>query len=166
MVLARAKLDDAGEFKLPPPVFATTATSIQGAAAVAHGRGRGMTKPPGESTALLLPSRRGAPPSWPCRWWLAFLGTTTLLLLGSIIWLPAVATPLRNDEGLNEPAPYDVVIVGAGPSGSIIARTLAEASPNTRVLLIEAGGGSQSVLGGKDFMLHDQVRGRVRSSGS
>lgn len=47
---------------------------------------------------------------------------------------------------------YDVVIVGAGAAGSIVATRLAQASGGRkRILVIEAGGPTQAVVGGTAF---------------
>ena len=53
--------------------------------------------------------------------------------------LGAVAASRRSVSGQNHANVFDYVVVGAGSSGCVIANRLS-ADPNTRVLLIEAGG--------------------------
>lgn len=58
---------------------------------------------------------------------------------------------------------FDVVVVGAGPAGSVIASSVAAAfearlpGHAARVLLLESGPGSQRVLGGKDWLFRDRT---------
>ncbi|KAJ1455405.1 hypothetical protein M885DRAFT_217626 [Pelagophyceae sp. CCMP2097] len=79
----------------------------------------------------------------------------------------ANSTAYRSVDGTS----YDVVVIGAGPAGAIVANKVAtslrdkagagagknSAAPRRTVLLLESGGGSQRVLGGDDWMFRDRT---------
>lgn len=50
---------------------------------------------------------------------------------------------------------YDIIIVGAGAAGAIVARRLVDRFPEKSILLIEAGGPTSKIVGGKDFPPYD-----------
>ena len=79
-------------------------------------------------------------PAWkPIAWRAVFvLALAFLVLCGTLI------LPRKSFDS-------DVVIIGAGPSGSVVAWHLAEESP-AKVLVLEAGGPSQRATGGTDFL--------------
>lgn len=52
-------------------------------------------------------------------------------------------------QSLSQISHYDFIVVGAGPSGSLVARRLVDAG--ARVLLLEAGNATQYDLGGTDY---------------
>ena len=56
---------------------------------------------------------------------------------------------------------YDFIVCGAGTSGSVIARRLAE-NPDAQVLLLEAGGSDGSVLFPLDFLSTSTEKSNVR----
>jgi choline dehydrogenase len=86
-----------------------------------------------------MPSRRG------------FLKNSALLVGGSAAWVAGQGTraasqasvspapDARAAQRADAPAEFDVVIVGAGSAGCVLANRLS-ANPQTRVLVIEAGG--------------------------
>jgi choline dehydrogenase-like flavoprotein len=51
--------------------------------------------------------------------------------------------------------PYDLIIVGAGTAGSIVATRLVRRFPRKKILLIEAGGPTSASVGGRDFPPYD-----------
>ena len=57
--------------------------------------------------------------------------------------------PGSEDRHGQSPDGYDVVVVGAGLMGSIVATDLAKRMPDAKILLLEAGAASQAELGGK-----------------
>ncbi len=79
-----------------------------------------------------------------------FLKETSLLAAGSVL-LPRVlqSAPHSNQKE------YDIIIVGAGAAGCIVAKRLVDALPRKRILLIEAGGPTSAEVGGKDFVPYD-----------
>ena len=80
-----------------------------------------------------------------------FLKKASLLAAGAIVPRPAYAAP---------PAPartYDLIIVGAGPAGTIVASRLVQRFPDKKILLVEAGGPTSAEIGGKDFPPYDNL---------
>lgn len=74
-----------------------------------------------------------------------FLKNTSLLAAGAMF-------PSSLQAALPVPAKaYDIVIVGAGAAGSIVATRLVEGFPNKKILLLEAGGPTSKEVGGQDF---------------
>jgi cellobiose dehydrogenase (acceptor) len=78
-----------------------------------------------------------------------FLRNTSLVAAGAMLpsslhaALPAAAKA------------YDIIVVGAGPAGSIVATRLVRRFPNKSILLIEAGGPTSVEVGGGDFPPYD-----------
>ncbi len=79
-----------------------------------------------------------------------FLKETSLLAAGTI-FLPRVLQSAPNSNQKE----YDIIIVGAGAAGCIVAKRLVDAYPRKRILLIEAGGPTTAEVGGKDFVPYD-----------
>ena len=80
-----------------------------------------------------------------------FLKKASLLAAGAIVPRSAYAAP---------PAPariYDLIIVGAGPAGTIVASRLVQRFPGRKILLVEAGGPTSAEIGGKDFPPYDNL---------
>src|SRR5262249_13096367 len=50
---------------------------------------------------------------------------------------------------------YDIIIVGAGAAGCIVARRLVDRFPGKSILLLEAGGPTSTTVGGRDFPPYD-----------
>lgn len=69
------------------------------------------------------------------------------LLLPS--WVQAAVKPRQTR--------YDVIIVGAGTAGCIVARRLVDRFPTKSFLLIEAGGPTSVAVGGQDFPPYDST---------
>jgi len=59
--------------------------------------------------------------------------------------------------GLLYRQPPDLIIIGAGPAGSSIAYEVAQLSPRTRVLILEAGGASQRATGGNEYLYNNMT---------
>lgn len=59
-----------------------------------------------------------------------------------------------NLRGEEESDGYDVIVVGGGLTGSVVAAKLSEKLPHKRVLMLEAGKASQQVLGGTEVPGH------------
>lgn len=60
--------------------------------------------------------------------------------------LVASAAPIAEDSSLE--ADYDVIVVGSGPAGLIVADRMSEAGKKT--LLLEQGGPSYYITGGRE----------------
>ncbi len=78
-----------------------------------------------------------------------FLKNTSLLAAGAML-------PSSLHAALPAPAKtYDIIIVGAGPAGSIVATRLVQRFPSKKILLLEAGGPTSAEVGGQDFPPYD-----------
>jgi cellobiose dehydrogenase (acceptor) len=77
-----------------------------------------------------------------------FLRRASLLLTG-VLGAPAPG------QARGSATPYDVIIVGAGAAGSIVARRLVDRFPHKSILLLEAGGPTSVTVGGRDFPPYD-----------
>ena len=77
-----------------------------------------------------------------------FLTTTSLVVAGALT-APAVM------HGKARPKQYDIVIAGAGPAGCIVATRLVDRFPDKSILLVEAGGPTSVVVGGRDAPPYD-----------
>ncbi|KAF0683083.1 Aste57867_24863 [Aphanomyces stellatus] len=75
--------------------------------------------------------------------WTMFL---MIALAGSLL-LASISMPLAKSSV----QPFDVIVVGGGPAGSVLAARLVETT-NLSVLLIEAGDASQRSIGGTHFI--------------
>ena len=71
-----------------------------------------------------------------------------MLALFIIFVLIFYNTILIND-GDNRPIGFDFIVVGGGPAGSVVTRSLVDAG--ARVLLLEAGPATQYSIGGDDI---------------
>ena len=78
-----------------------------------------------------------------------FLKGTSVLAAGVMLPSPLHAAQSRR------PRPYDIIIVGAGTAGSIVATPLVRRFPRKKILLIEAGGPTSASVGGRDFPPYD-----------
>jgi cellobiose dehydrogenase (acceptor) len=79
-----------------------------------------------------------------------FLKKTSLLAAGSVLSPRIFHASVRPNH-----KEYDIIIVGAGAAGCIVAKRLVDAFPKKRILLIEAGGPTSAEIGGKDFVPYD-----------
>ncbi len=64
----------------------------------------------------------------------------------------SVPSPVHAKAG---PKRYDIIIVGAGAAGSIVAKRLVDRFPRKSILLLEAGGPTSVTVGGRDFPPYD-----------
>ncbi|KAJ8609832.1 hypothetical protein CTAYLR_008141 [Chrysophaeum taylorii] len=91
-----------------------------------------------------------------------FVVAIALAVVGMVRKWAVPASETYEEEG-TDAREFDVVVVGAGPAGSVVAARVATkmreklgvAAP--RVLLMESGSGSQRVLGGTDWMFRDRT---------
>ena len=77
-----------------------------------------------------------------------FLQATSLAAAGGLV-LPSRAVARR-------PKRYDIIVVGAGAAGCIVARRLVDRFPKKSIALLEAGGPTSVVVGGQDFPPYDR----------
>eukprot|EP00633_Aureoumbra_lagunensis_P005304 CAMPEP_0197320114 /NCGR_PEP_ID=MMETSP0891-20130614/57730_1 /TAXON_ID=44058 ORGANISM="Aureoumbra lagunensis, Strain CCMP1510" /NCGR_SAMPLE_ID=MMETSP0891 /ASSEMBLY_ACC=CAM_ASM_000534 /LENGTH=570 /DNA_ID=CAMNT_0042811345 /DNA_START=11 /DNA_END=1720 /DNA_ORIENTATION=- len=89
-----------------------------------------------------------------------------VMLLSQFVWYELVQpevcplntyTSVRGEdkERRDHLANAQVVVIGGGPAGSVVAHKAA--SVGLKTVLIEAGDGSQRVLGGKDWLFRDRT---------
>ena len=78
-----------------------------------------------------------------------FLQRTSLLAAGAL----GASSSAHAKAGSKR---YDVIIVGAGAAGSIVATRLVDRFPRKAILLLEAGGPTSVTVGGRDFPPYDQ----------
>lgn len=90
------------------------------------------------------------------------LGAMVVLLVASAMVVPASKSYTSSGPRIiEEECDYDVIVIGAGPAGSVIAGSvstaLTKAGSSQKVLLLESGSGSQRVLGGTDWLFRDRT---------
>jgi len=79
-----------------------------------------------------------------------FLKKTSLIAAGAIF-----SPPFHGSARSSDPNTYDIIIIGAGAAGCIVAKRLVDRFPHKSILLIEAGGPTSQEVGGTDFPPYD-----------